>query len=765
MGNSFLNEYPYTDFHELNLSWVIKELRTFATTLEQFVSINALKYADPIQWNITSQYEKNTIVIDPVTGVAYISVAPVPAGVIITNTDYWTPVFDLGALTEKAGRNIANKYEENTTLTATFPSNVNDWLIWGDVLYRVISPIIAGDQYVIDSNIKHFTIEDLIGHLEDLNTDDKSNIVSAINDVLRILTETTGDLDDLNTTDKSNLVAATNEVLQTLFNTTGNLNDLNTTDKSNLVAATNELLDKYNSYKIVNVKDYGVKGDGSTDDTDAINACILQFANIGYVPDSTRKKGVIVYFPSGSYCVSDSIILYPFIHLLGAGVHATDIRFKDDAPVNSVMFKTWNYDNFINSSGGYYYPDGVPMDFSVCDMTLYGSATTVTNGTAFNIFGYSYRLENIEIYYFGADGIYADYTNDPSQYYYMSDDKFYESVLRNVNIRQCGTRAIDWHGPTDAYFDNINISECNAPVAVEIYSPIYINAMHVYGNGDANHVTTGVAFHSNAFCNLLISENNTGVGVTIANNIWNVTFNTLEVYDNKICNLGVEPNCRYITIGQLLSSSHNAINSVSVDGDIAIASGVVRGHNTAGGTGIHVSNLANVNFDNLRIVDFDGVGLKVGQGGGNSHCHIHATIENCTTAIETGAGLAGDCDILINIIRNSTQTSLSWDFAYTNTDVLFIREFNGTNWSVLKDIRPSRTNEVRNGAAYQLQFNDGTNWVDLPFVRLINGQFEVYDSNTQAWTLAVPNGYVVWDDNAQHLSYYMNGTWTFVPNL
>ena len=218
MGNSFFNEYPYTDFHELNLSWVIKELRTFATTLEQFVSINALKYADPIQWNITSQYEKNTIVIDPVTGVAYISVAPVPAGVIITNTDYWTPVFDLGALTEKAGRNIANKYEENTTLTATFPSNVNDWLIWGDVLYRVISPIIAGDQYVVGSNIEHFTLENIIGHLEGLNTTDKSSLVSAINEVLTTLANTTGDLDDLNTTDKTNIVNAINSLITDLSN-------------------------------------------------------------------------------------------------------------------------------------------------------------------------------------------------------------------------------------------------------------------------------------------------------------------------------------------------------------------------------------------------------------------------------------------------------------------------------------------------------------------------------------------------------------------
>ena len=110
MGNSFFNEYPYTDFHELNLSWVIKELRTFATTLEQFVSINALKYADPIQWNITKQYEKNTIVIDPLTGVAYISVQPVPIGVELTREEYWTVVFDLGSFVTRAAQNFTYKW-------------------------------------------------------------------------------------------------------------------------------------------------------------------------------------------------------------------------------------------------------------------------------------------------------------------------------------------------------------------------------------------------------------------------------------------------------------------------------------------------------------------------------------------------------------------------------------------------------------------------------------------------------------------------------
>ena len=235
------DHFPYTNFHELNLDWILNALKELEHTINQFVAINALKYADPIQWNIVQQYEKNTIVIDPLSGTAYISVQPVPSGVALTNTDYWTVVFDLGSFVTRAAQNFTDRWEESTTLTATFSSGVNDWLIWGDRLYKVLSPIVAGDQYVIDSNIEHFTLESIIGHLEDLTTEDKSNLVAAINEVLTTLVNIAGDLDDLNTVDKSNLVAAINEVLLTLTNTTGDLADLNTQDKTNLVSAINEL--------------------------------------------------------------------------------------------------------------------------------------------------------------------------------------------------------------------------------------------------------------------------------------------------------------------------------------------------------------------------------------------------------------------------------------------------------------------------------------------------------------------------------------------
>lgn len=178
------NQYPYINVNDLNLDYILSQIKVMMNEVTNFVSINAIKYADPIQWDITRQYEKNTVVIDPVTGTAYISVAPVPAGVALTRPEYWTVVFDLGSFVTRAAKNFTSRYEPETTLTATFPTNAGDWLVWGDTLYKALVNIIVGDQYVVGSNIQSFTMEEILGHLENLSTTDKSNLVNAINEVV-----------------------------------------------------------------------------------------------------------------------------------------------------------------------------------------------------------------------------------------------------------------------------------------------------------------------------------------------------------------------------------------------------------------------------------------------------------------------------------------------------------------------------------------------------------------------------------------------------
>ncbi|KAF3916396.1 hypothetical protein ABW21_db0207045 [Orbilia brochopaga] len=57
-----------------------------------------------------------------------------------------------------------------------------------------------------------------------------------------------------------------------------------------------------------NVKDYGAKGDGSSDDTVAINKAITDGNRCGINCGSSSTLGALIYFPAGTYVISSPII-------------------------------------------------------------------------------------------------------------------------------------------------------------------------------------------------------------------------------------------------------------------------------------------------------------------------------------------------------------------------------------------------------------------------------------------------------------------------
>ena len=161
-------DFPHTRFFESDLRELIKQVFIMNDLVTNFVSINAIKYANPIQWNITKSYEKNTVVIDGNSGVAYISVRPVPAGVALTREQYWTKVFDLSVFITKGASNFARSYEEQPTTTATMSTDEGEWVVWDTTLYKALTNIHPGDRYVVDGNIRRMTVEDFYDALKSI---------------------------------------------------------------------------------------------------------------------------------------------------------------------------------------------------------------------------------------------------------------------------------------------------------------------------------------------------------------------------------------------------------------------------------------------------------------------------------------------------------------------------------------------------------------------------------------------------------------------
>ncbi|KAF7595626.1 hypothetical protein BBP40_005374 [Aspergillus hancockii] len=75
-----------------------------------------------------------------------------------------------------------------------------------------------------------------------------------------------------------------------------------------------------------NVQDFGAKGDGSTDDTDAINRAISHGNRCGKGCDSSTVTPALVYFPPGTYVVSKPIVQYYYTQFVGDAVSLPVIK-------------------------------------------------------------------------------------------------------------------------------------------------------------------------------------------------------------------------------------------------------------------------------------------------------------------------------------------------------------------------------------------------------------------------------------------------------
>ncbi|KFY94736.1 hypothetical protein V500_03084 [Pseudogymnoascus sp. VKM F-4518 (FW-2643)] len=81
------------------------------------------------------------------------------------------------------------------------------------------------------------------------------------------------------------------------------------------------------SFKVFrNVMDYGATGDGSSDDTAAINAAITDGNRCGQGCDSSTTTPALIYFPPGTYIVSKPIIQYYYTQLVGDAVEIPTIK-------------------------------------------------------------------------------------------------------------------------------------------------------------------------------------------------------------------------------------------------------------------------------------------------------------------------------------------------------------------------------------------------------------------------------------------------------
>ena len=188
----FDTRWPYTNFHELNLDWILETLKKQDAAIADFISLNSITYADPLQWDITRQYPKNQVVLDT-NGDGYLSVQPVPVGVEIDNTDYWTKIGNFSELWSTVKLAITAADEGlKTTASADRASGDLVWL--NNTLYVCTTAITRGTEYGTNNTAKT-TIDARLANLAQAVTTLQNNVAD-INTTLpnKIDKDTAGDL-------------------------------------------------------------------------------------------------------------------------------------------------------------------------------------------------------------------------------------------------------------------------------------------------------------------------------------------------------------------------------------------------------------------------------------------------------------------------------------------------------------------------------------------------------------------------------------------
>ena len=517
------------EMYQYNLGWLIKELMSFKQDLATAIDLKTIKYADPIQWDITTQYPANTVVVDPKSGTAYMSKVPVPAGVELTNTKYWVVVFNYQDIYNKIMDGVA--FNDKDKDYATKDLLVNDLVWYAGNLYRVTRAIPTGSKYIPGGNLIATTIESLLARYygRDRTAQVSNDTVNVSGDYTLTagdITETasnltlhsTGDMlldsdgklteqiagnreidvdgnDSVQITGNREIDVDGNDSVQIDGASTLNVGGLRTEvfagDKTEGV--TGAYIGKYGSAsfetgapnwlvkfpdktidlawikksEVTYVTDYGAKGDGVTDDSQAfINA--------------VANRGLIIV-PPGKYRITKPITLQSNTILTGCGGSVLLI----DGAIPTINI--W--------SAGMVYHDIVNIRITNLELTLHPNATTGSGITVVQDYKENVTMQT------AIANIYLDHL-----------------YIHDINDRGIGTfgggiGSKRKHGYPEIYIDRCVLERCkgsiiNSSVTVKITN-CYI-AYNKSGGGEAVSIDNGCIFSVVSNCTFYLNDGGAG---------------------------------------------------------------------------------------------------------------------------------------------------------------------------------------------------------------------------------------------------------------
>jgi hypothetical protein len=229
------------------------------------------------------------------------------------------------------------------------------------------------------------------------------------------------------------------------------------------------LQSRLDSYAVVT--DFGATGDGQTDDTDAINRALFQL----YCVQNNTQVRRSLFFPAGTYVVTDTIVIPSFARLYGEGANSSIISFNVQNWAANTAYAQGVLVYYV--AGNAYYrsiapvpvglagnPSGLPLYWTAEALPSYIAQTADAAGnTGVNIL---VAPQNIEVTGMAFQtnqlntGILIEKAKNCS---FNNVDVFGPLTTADLTVSTDNTKAIDWSSTsslpcTQIVFDNCRVS-------------------------------------------------------------------------------------------------------------------------------------------------------------------------------------------------------------------------------------------------------------------------------------------------------------------
>lgn len=227
-------------------------------------------------------------------------------------------------------------------------------------------------------------------------------------------------------------------------------------------------------YKVFrNVRDYGAKGDGSTDDTEAINKAIADGERCGQGCPSSTTTPALVYFPPGTYAVSKPIVQFYYTQLVGDAINSPTIKalpeFEGMAVIDADPYDNEGNNFWVNQNNFFRQIRNFDIDLTAMPFSKgAGIHWQVAQATSLQNIVFNMRTdggeENAQLGIFmdnGSGGFMSDLTFNGGKYgAFFGSQQF---TTRNMTFNGCKTAIfMNWNWAWT--FQDITINDCEVGI-------------------------------------------------------------------------------------------------------------------------------------------------------------------------------------------------------------------------------------------------------------------------------------------------------------